>query len=133
MNNVILNFDNFYSWSYQTNRWIIICAQWWLQNVLHDWSDEEVLKILDNCKDSISFARDDRKKRKVIIVEMVIGDHDRHDILGAKLLCDVVMMFNLEGKERTEDEWMRLFLKAGFSRYKITRTYGLMSIIEVFP
>ena len=87
-----------------------------MQNVLHDWSDEEVLKILDNCKDSISFARDDRKKRKVIIIEMVIGDHDRHDILGAKLLCDVVMMLNLEGKERTEDEWMRLFLKAGFSR-----------------
>ena len=92
-----------------------------------------MLKILDKCKQSISFARDDGKQRKVIIIEMVIDDHDRHDILATKLLCDVVMMFNLEGKERTEDEWMRLFLKAGFSRYKITRTYGLMSIIEVFP
>ncbi|GKG19485.1 trans-resveratrol di-O-methyltransferase-like protein, partial [Tanacetum coccineum] len=101
-----------------------------LQNVLHDWGDEEVLKILDNCKQSISFAHDDGKQTKAAIIEMVIDDHDRHDILATKLLCDVVMMFNLEGKERTEHEWMRLFLKAGFSRYKITRTYGLMSIIE---
>ncbi|PWA96061.1 isoflavone 7-O-methyltransferase [Artemisia annua] len=94
------------------------------KNVLHDWSDEEVLKILDKCNQSTSFARDDGKQRKAIIIEMVIDDHDRHDILVTKLLCDVTMMVNLEGKERTEDEWMRLFLKAGFSRYKITRTYG---------
>ncbi|GJW69858.1 probable O-methyltransferase 3 [Tanacetum coccineum] len=107
-----------------------------LKNVLHDWSDEEVLKILERCKEAISFADNDGKKGKVIIMDMVIGDkhdHERHEILETKLVSDVIMMVYATGKERTEDEWEKLFFQAGFNRSKITHIYGLISIIEIFP
>nr|WIF29799.1 OMT1 [Chrysanthemum indicum]WIF29801.1 OMT3 [Chrysanthemum indicum] len=107
-----------------------------LKNVLHDWGDEEVLKILKRCKEAISFAHNDGKKRKVIIMDMVIGnnqDQECHEILETKLVSDVIMMVYATGKERTEDEWEKLFFQAGFKRSKITHIYGLISIIEIFP
>ncbi|KAL4563263.1 hypothetical protein LXL04_027303 [Taraxacum kok-saghyz] len=101
-----------------------------LKNILHDWSDEDVLKILEKCKESIG------KKGKVIIMDMVIGDsedHERHEITEAKLFFDMKMMALATGKERTKDEWGRLFLQTNFDQYKIRNISGLISIIELFP
>ncbi|GKF34929.1 trans-resveratrol di-O-methyltransferase-like protein, partial [Tanacetum coccineum] len=73
-----------------------------------------VLKILERCKEAISFAHNDGKKGKVIIMDMVIGDkhdHERHEILETKLVFDVMMMVYTTGKERTEDEWEKLFFQ----------------------
>lgn len=40
----------------------------------------------------------------------------------------------LEGKERTEETWHKIFLDAGFTRYKITPIIGTTrSLIEVYP
>ena len=104
--------------------------------MLHDWGDEEVLKILKRCKEAISFAHNDGKEGKVIIMDMVIGDnqdHGSHELLETKLVFDVMMMVYATGKERIEDEWEKLFFQAGFNRSKITHIYGLISIIEIFP
>ena len=104
--------------------------------MLHDWDDEEVLKILQRCKEAISFAHNDGKKGKVIIMDIVTcdnQDHERHEILETKLVFDVMMMVYANGKERTKDEWEKLFFQAGFNRSKITHIYGLISIIEIFP
>ena len=104
--------------------------------MLHDWDDEEVLKILQRCKEAISFAHNDGKKGKVIIVDIVISDnqdHESHELIETKLVFDVSMMIYSTGKERTVDEWEKLFSQAGFNRFKITHMYGLISIIEIFP
>ena len=104
--------------------------------MLHDWDDEEVLKILQRCKEAISFAHNDGKKGKVIIVDIVISDnqdHESHELIETKLVFDVSMMIYRTGKERTVDEWEKLFSQAGFNRSKITHMYGLISIIEIFP
>ena len=45
----------------------------------------------------------------------------------------MVMMVLVKGKERTEKEWAKLFLDAGFSDYKITPILGLRALIEVYP
>ncbi|OWM91170.1 hypothetical protein CDL15_Pgr000113 [Punica granatum] len=37
------------------------------------------------------------------------------------------------GRERTEKECEQNFLEAGFRRYKIRPTFGLRSLIEVYP
>ncbi|KAL4563262.1 hypothetical protein LXL04_027302 [Taraxacum kok-saghyz] len=107
-----------------------------LKNILHDWSDEDVLKILERCKESTALASSDGKKRKVIIMDMVIaGSHEneRHEITEAKLFFDLIMMACTFGKERTKDEWEKLFLQANLNQYKITNISGLMFIIELFP
>ncbi|XP_076934364.1 putative O-methyltransferase 3 [Bidens hawaiensis] len=100
------------------------------KNVLHNWSDDSVLKILKRCREAILLEGD---KGKVIIIDMVVDEkHDRHEITETKMVFDVLMMVLVTGRERTEVEWEKLFLEAGFSRYKITPNFGLRSLMEVF-
>ncbi|KAK1420416.1 hypothetical protein QVD17_21991 [Tagetes erecta] len=103
------------------------------KNVLHDWSDENVLKILKQCQEAIRSTSDTCNKGKVIIIDMVVDEkHDRHEITETKIVFDMLMMVLVTGRERTEVEWKKLFLKAGFCRYKITLIFGLRSLLEVF-
>lgn len=104
------------------------------KNVLHNWNDECVLKILKRCREAITGVSDDGKSGKVIIIDMVLDEnHDRHEITETKLVFDILMMVLLTGRERTKIEWEKLFVEAGFSRYKITPIFGLRSLMEVFP
>ncbi|TKY45204.1 Flavonoid 4'-O-methyltransferase [Spatholobus suberectus] len=85
--------------------------------VLHNWSDDDCIKILKNCKDAISGKG---KGGKVIIIDIVINEkQDEHEMTEGKLLLDIAMMTSLNGKERDEKEWKQLFMKAGFKHYKI--------------
>ncbi|KAL8099918.1 hypothetical protein AgCh_032251 [Apium graveolens] len=102
-----------------------------LKWILHCWSDEECLKILSRCKESIPSKEEGGK---VIIIDIVVdskkGDYTS---IQTQLLYDMLMMVNTSGKERTEKEWEELFKAAGYSDYKITAELGIRSLIEVFP
>ncbi|WCJ30889.1 O-methyltransferase family protein [Euphorbia peplus] len=101
-----------------------------LKWVLHDWSDEKCLKILEKCKKAIN----GRKGGKVIIIDMVRGIRkEDNGVTETENLCDIWTMVSINGKERNEKEWGKLFSDAGFSDYKITLSLGLRSIIEVYP
>ncbi|CAI0445124.1 unnamed protein product [Linum tenue] len=102
-----------------------------LKTILHDWNDEECVKILKKCKEAV-LSRGEGGK--VIIIDIVMNEKkDEHELAGTKLLYDLLMMLVVNGKERSEKEWERLFLEAGFKHYKITALVGLRSLIEVFP
>ncbi|CAN1166110.1 Probable O-methyltransferase 3 [Linum perenne] len=99
-----------------------------LKLIMHGWKDEECVKILKKCKEAI------QSKGKVMIIDIVINEKkEEHELSGTKLLFDMLMMLVVNGRERTEKEWEKLFLEAGFSNYKITPLFGLRSLIEVFP
>ena len=99
--------------------------------ILHDWSDEECIKILKKCKESIP-SKDEGGK--VIIIDMNMEDQKEDDeSVEAQLFLDMLMMVVLTGKERNEKEWAKLFSAAGYSNYKITPILGLRSLIEVYP
>ncbi|CAJ1976381.1 unnamed protein product [Sphenostylis stenocarpa] len=101
-----------------------------LKWVLHDWNDESCIKILQNCKDSISGKGN---RGKVIIIETVINEKlDCEDMTQTKLGLDISMLA-INGKERTEEEWKQLFIEAGFKDYKIFPIFGFRSLIEVYP
>ncbi|KAK4425099.1 Trans-resveratrol di-O-methyltransferase [Sesamum alatum] len=102
-----------------------------LKWILHDWSDEECIKILKKCKEAIT---SNDKSGKVIIIDIVIDDQKSdHKSLETQLFFDMLMMTILRGSERRENEWARLFYDAGFTDYKISSYLGLRSIIEVYP
>ncbi|KAK6932628.1 O-methyltransferase domain [Dillenia turbinata] len=102
-----------------------------LKHVLHNWSDEECVKILKKCRQAIEMNDD---KGKVLIIDMVIDiDQDEHEVTDTKLYFDMLMMVLVNGQERTVKEWEKLFFQAGFSRYKIKPIFGLRSLIEVYP
>ncbi|PIN26257.1 hypothetical protein CDL12_01002 [Handroanthus impetiginosus] len=90
----------------------------------HDWSDEECVKLLEKCKESIIPSKG--KGGKVIIAEMVVADNkEDHKATKTQLFFDMLMMVDHNGKERTEKEWAKLFSTTGFTNYKITTSLGL--------
>ncbi|XP_061342743.1 probable O-methyltransferase 3 [Gastrolobium bilobum] len=101
------------------------------KSTLHDWNDEECVKILKKCKEAIMGKG---KEGKLIIIDIVLGNEKRDDeSVEAQLKFDMLMMVLLTGKERSEKEWADLIFSAGFSDYKINPVLGLRSLIEVYP
>jgi len=103
-----------------------------LQWILHDWSDDDCIKILEQCKEAIP---NKDQGGKVIIIDIVVDNNTntlKHSI--TQILFDMQMMsLTVGGKERTEEEWKKLFVSAGFDDYKVLPILGLRSIIEVYP
>nr|BAI77794.1 chavicol O-methyltransferase [Ocimum basilicum] len=99
-----------------------------LKFIIHDWDDEEGLKILKRCKDSVGIGG------KVIIIDVVVGvNHDIDEVLEDQLHFDMAMMCYFNAKERTMNEWGKLISDAGFTSYKLTPAFGVRSLIEAYP
>ncbi|XP_007025514.2 PREDICTED: trans-resveratrol di-O-methyltransferase [Theobroma cacao] len=102
-----------------------------LKLVLHAFGDEDCIKILKRCREAIPTQG---AKGKVIIIDIVINvKKDEHELTEAKLFFDMLMMVVVTGRERTEQDWQKLFMAAGFTDYKISPLFGLRSLIEVYP
>ncbi|ONI16744.1 hypothetical protein PRUPE_3G118900 [Prunus persica] len=103
-----------------------------LKWIMHDWSDEERVKILKKSREAILSKNE---VGKVIILDInVSADNTKMDKKSIETqLINIMMMVDLSGKKRSEAEWEKLFLTAGFSHYKITHTLSLRSLIEVYP
>ncbi|KAL6905939.1 hypothetical protein ACP4OV_003540 [Aristida adscensionis] len=100
-----------------------------LKLVLHDWSDEDCVKILKRSKEAISTQE---PKGKLIIIDAVVCSASKQTF-QTQLLMDLLMMVITGGKERGEDDWSKIFMDAGFSHYKISPIFGTRSLIEVYP
>ncbi|KAG4159558.1 hypothetical protein ERO13_D02G181400v2 [Gossypium hirsutum] len=97
--------------------------------VLHDWGDEDCIKILRNCRKAIP-----RENGKVIIVEVVVKAEGSGVFDDMGFIFDLLMIAHSSGgKERTEVEWKKILEEGGFSRYKIIDIPALPSIIEAYP
>ncbi|KAI4317486.1 hypothetical protein L6164_025356 [Bauhinia variegata] len=100
--------------------------------VLHDWGDEDCIKILRKCREAIP-----KENGRVIIVEAVIeeGNINNEDKLkDVGLMLDMTMMAHTKiGKERTLKEWDYVIKEAGFSRYTVKSIHAVQSVIMAFP
>ncbi|CAI0407901.1 unnamed protein product [Linum tenue] len=100
-----------------------------LQQVLHDWNDEDCIKILKNCREAIS-----EKKGRVIIAEAVVDQERDGKLEHVRLMLDMVMMAHTNsGKERTLKEWESVLHQAGFTRVTVTPIDAVQSVIQAFP
>lgn len=97
------------------------------QHVLHDWDDEDCVKILTRCRKAIHTGG------KVIIVDMVVGSSPSKDMLQVQLQFDLLMMAVTSGKERDEQQWHKIFMDAGFSNYERRPVMGFTSITQLYP
>lgn len=103
-----------------------------LKWILHDWSDEECVKILKACRKAIT-CNGRRGGGKVIIIDIVMDDSNDQQVRETQLFYDMIMMTLLTGRERNENEWRNLFIDAGFNNYEITPLPGYRSLIEIYP
>jgi len=89
-----------------------------LARVLHDWNDEDALRILKHARKSLNTGG------KVFVVEMLMPDHG---VSGA--LCDLHLLLATGGRERTLSEFQHLLQQAEFVFDKVIHTSALPAII----
>ncbi|GLJ07302.1 hypothetical protein SUGI_0063920 [Cryptomeria japonica] len=97
--------------------------------IMHDWADEDCVKILKQCRKAIP------ETGKVIIVDTVLNSREKTALdpsLG--LVFDLLMIAHSSGgKERSEEEWKNLLKEGGFHRLNVITIPALQSVIEAFP
>ena len=93
-----------------------------MKHIIHDWDDDRALRILENIRTAMGTRRG-----RVILLESVIPPGNAPD-LGK--IIDLEMLLMPGGKERTADEFERLFAQAGFEVTKIVPTKSPLSVIE---
>ncbi|KAK2991353.1 hypothetical protein RJ640_001210 [Escallonia rubra] len=97
--------------------------------IMHDWSDEDCVKILKNCRKAIP-----KETGKVIIVDVVLQPEGDGLFDNTGLAFDLLMIAHSSGgKERTEPEWKRLLNEGGFPRYNIIKIPAFLAIVEAYP
>lgn len=97
--------------------------------IMHDWNDEDCVKILQNSRKAIP-----EKSGKVILVDLVLDTQNNAPFADMGLVADLLMVAHTSGgKERTENEWKKILKEGGFPRYKIIKIPALPSIIEAYP
>ncbi|WP_405358758.1 acetylserotonin O-methyltransferase [Kitasatospora sp. NBC_00085] len=81
-----------------------------LKNILHDWNDEESVRILGNIREVLP------EGGRVVVFSSVLSeggaDEDPADALGAAI-SDIEMLVMTTGRERTLAEYRALFEAAG--------------------
>ena len=50
-----------------------------------------------------------------------------------QLLMDVCMMLMKGGRQRDENDWRDIFMKAGLSDYKLVTKFGARGVLEAYP
>ncbi|KAI5077197.1 hypothetical protein GOP47_0007021 [Adiantum capillus-veneris] len=98
-----------------------------MKHILHCWSDDNCVKILTNCLNSLPIYG------KVIFVEAVLPKQVEQDSdARASYNMDLVMLaFPDGGKERTKEEFEALSLHAGFSNLQVVCSIHGLSVMEI--
>ena len=96
-----------------------------LKWIIHDWSDEEAVVILRNCRQSMSGAA------RLVLLERSLPLHvdDSPAALDATM-ADLHMRVVLGGRERTTDEYRDLLSSAGLRMTRVVPTQSELSIYE---
>ena len=95
-----------------------------LSHIIHDWSEDECLTILGNCRQAMAPGS------RVLIIEMVLPPGNTPH--PGKML-DLMMLVGPGGRERTEQEYAALLAKAGLRLTQIIPTQTPVSIVEARP
>jgi len=94
-----------------------------LKRIVHNWSDEEAIRVLRNCRRAMS------GNGRVLLIETIRQPGREYDPAGGG---DLMMLVLVTGRERTEEEYRSLYEEAGFRLSKVWPA-GWRSIIEGVP
>jgi hypothetical protein len=94
-----------------------------LRQILHDWHDEDCVRILRNIHAAMHAG-----SRLLIIDTVIFGPKD--PLFAFKADSDIDMMVWTGGKERSRGEFSSILSQAGFKLLRIIQLRSLKSIIE---
>ena len=92
-----------------------------LKRILFDWTDEQALRILNNCRQAM------KSNALLLIIEPLI---ERPNEPCPAHLYEMTFLVMLHGRLRTADEYSSLLGKAGFELQRIVPTESDVSIVE---
>lgn len=96
---------------------------YFMKHILHDWDDDDCLRILANCRAAMpSYAR-------LIVCEKILPAGNERSV--AKTMDLVMLVLTDGGRERTEQEFADLFAKADLRLARIIPTQSDNSLLEV--
>jgi hypothetical protein len=95
-----------------------------MKHIIHDWHDDKATLILENIRKVLP------KDGRVILIESVIPPGNE-PALGK--IIDLEMLVMPGGRERTEEEFRRLFDRAGYRVTRVVPTQSPLSVIEARP
>ncbi|OBK24147.1 hydroxyneurosporene methyltransferase [Mycobacterium asiaticum] len=92
-----------------------------LKSVIHDWPDDEAVRILRNVRDAAEVGS------HLLLVEFVVPEHDR-EYVGNWL--DLEMLLALDARERSAAEYEQIFTRAGYRMTRVVQTASPFSVLE---
>jgi O-methyltransferase/methyltransferase family protein len=95
-----------------------------MKHIIHDWPDDQCLKILKACRTSVNSGG------RLLVVDNVI--QPGNDFSPGKFL-DLQMLIFPGGCERTEKQFRHLFAGAAWQLSRIIPTTSAVSIVEGVP
>jgi hypothetical protein len=94
------------------------------RHIIHDWTDEQSVQILRNCRKVIP------SNGRLLIVEAVVPSGNEPSLAKG---FDMAMLVFPGGLERTEEEYRRLLEQANFHLTSVTPTASVVSVVEGRP
>ena len=91
-----------------------------LKHIIHDWDDEQAIRILANSAHSL------RPRGKIVLIESVLPDDDRTNYAP---LADLNMLVLLPGKERTKSDYSDLFKAASLRLEEVVPIASSLQLI----
>jgi orsellinic acid C2-O-methyltransferase len=99
-----------------------------ISNVLHDWDDDDCVKILTTVRAAM------RADARLLVVEKVLGVRDRSPQAARDLaLVDLHMLVMFGARERTQDEYDALVTAAGFTPTRLLAAECDWNVLEARP
>jgi len=97
------------------------CDAYMLMNVIHDWSDENALRILKAVRKAAPAGA------KLLVIESLLPEKAEPNPV---FMLDIVMLAVVGGRERKRSEYEALLGEAGFHLQRVVPTGTGMDIIE---
>ena len=95
-----------------------------LKFVLHNYQDDNCIKILKNCRKSVT------DNGRLLVMDLLMQPND---VPSMEKSMDVMMLMLLGSAERTEEEFAHLFVQAGWQLQRVISTKSPLFILEAVP
>eukprot|EP00884_Botryococcus_braunii_P019817 jgi/Botrbrau1/6519/Bobra.0034s0091.1 len=99
-----------------------------LKFILHDWNDDDCLKILHSLRHAIGDTG-----ASLLIIDCMPRPNTAHPLNRPVFISDIAMMAIVGGKERSFSDLEMLLARSGFKLTKIYMTRSIMTAVEASP
>jgi len=96
------------------------CSAYVMKFVIHDWQDAECVSILETCRRAMP------AEARLLVIERLVGPPNSDPPVK---FADLEMLVGPGGRERTREEFAKLFRRGGFRLVEATPTSGTLTVL----